>query len=320
MTLLKPLVSIVIPSYQSAQFVTKAIDSCLSQTYQNIEIIVIDDGSTDDTKEILSSYIKSQEICYTFQENKGLSGARNTGLKIARGEYIQFLDADDTITPNKVKLQIEYLQKNKLYIGVYSDYVVQKKNQLIHYKKNYPVGNLFNYVAYSNFIMPIHTVLLMKQNIPFFDESLTQGEDRDFWLNIFTNKSNQFGFIDQPLAIYYIHATNMTRNSEENLLSVIHILNNHMQFCTLYQRNILKEAIYYHFGLLGINSMEESFFKKARYYFLKSFSIKSFKYKFIFIGAYLLSFIPLLYIFFKKIFLYIRKNITHPRKVQIESR
>jgi glycosyltransferase involved in cell wall biosynthesis len=311
-----PLVSIIIPSYQSAQFVTKAIDSCLFQSYSNIEIIVIDDGSTDDTKNILLSYINAKKIHYLYQENKGLSGARNSGLRIANGEYLQFLDADDTICPTKIDCQIEYLIHHTEDIGVYSDYVVQKENKIIHYQKTYPVGNLFNHVTYSSFVMPIHTVLLRNKHLPFFDETLQQGEDRDFWLNIFHTNTHTFGFINAILATYTLHDKNMTHQTEKNFLSMIQILNKHFLLGPDLQQPILQEATKYHYGLLGIYFIENTNYARARYYLLQSFSIKNCKYKLVFFISYLLSFIPILYQGLKHTVLWIRRNITHRRRSQ----
>lgn len=310
-----PLVSIIIPSYQSADFVSTAIDSCLSQTYSNIEIIVIDDGSTDDTHNILTKYIDSKEINYIYQNNKGLSGARNTGLIIANGEYIQFLDADDTIHPDKIQLQINYLIKHTEDIGVYSDYVVQKNNHIIHYMKKYPAGNLFKNVAYSSFVMPIHTVLLQNKQLPFFDESLKQGEDRDFWLNLFQDNMHTFGFVNEILATYILHDKNMTHQTENNLLSVLNVLTKHLIICSKQQQIILEEAKKYHYGLLGINSIENTEYPKARQYLVKSFSIKDIKYKFVFYLFYFFSFTPIIYHSSKHIFVWIRRNITHRRNI-----
>lgn len=98
----KPLVSIVIPCYNSAPFVRAAIDSALDQTHAHMEIIVVDDGSTDDTSYVLSSY--GNRIRAVTQPNRGPSAARNVGLRMARGEFVQFLDADDVLLPEKIEV------------------------------------------------------------------------------------------------------------------------------------------------------------------------------------------------------------------------
>jgi len=99
-----PLVSVVIPTYNSAKFIVQAVESVLSQTYSNYEIIVVDDGSTDNTRELLESY--QDKISYTFQSNQGVATSRNNAIAIAKGELIAFLDADDLFLPQKLQQQV----------------------------------------------------------------------------------------------------------------------------------------------------------------------------------------------------------------------
>jgi glycosyltransferase involved in cell wall biosynthesis len=102
------LVSVIVPTYNYAHFVTEAVDSALAQSYPHREIIVVDDGSTDDTRSVLAPY--GDRVRYLHQENQGLSGARNTGIRAAEGEYIALLDADDAWHPRKLELQVAYLR------------------------------------------------------------------------------------------------------------------------------------------------------------------------------------------------------------------
>jgi len=99
-----PRVSIIIPVYQGDRFLAEAIESVLNQTYTNYEIIVVDDGSTDNSREVLLPYL--DKIRYVYQENQGVAAARNRGIKIARGEFIAFLDQDDFWLPDKLALQV----------------------------------------------------------------------------------------------------------------------------------------------------------------------------------------------------------------------
>ena len=99
-----PLISIVIPTYNSAKFITEALESVFAQTYSNYEVIVVDDGSTDDTQQVLESY--QNKISYTYQENQGVAAARNKAIAIATGELIAFLDADDLFLPDKLQHQV----------------------------------------------------------------------------------------------------------------------------------------------------------------------------------------------------------------------
>jgi glycosyltransferase involved in cell wall biosynthesis len=110
-----PLVSVIIPNYNYANFVCESIDSVLSQTYKNIEIIVVDDGSEDNSKEILKNY--GNQIKVVFQKNAGVSAARNNGVKESKGDYLAFLDSDDIWLPEKIEKQVEVFQK-KTNLGI----------------------------------------------------------------------------------------------------------------------------------------------------------------------------------------------------------
>ncbi len=98
-----PLVSIVIPTYNYCRYIGKALQSCLDQTYKNLEVIVVDDGSTDDTRRVLEGF---PHVVYLFQENQGVSPARNRGVAYARGRFIAFLDADDYLLPNSIVYRV----------------------------------------------------------------------------------------------------------------------------------------------------------------------------------------------------------------------
>src|SRR2546423_6262072 len=115
----KPLISVIIPSYNSAHFVAHAVQSALGQTYQPLEVIVVDDGSTDGTRWILDTYM--EQIHYVYQANKGLPGARNTGIRHAQGEFLAFLDADDEWHSGKLSAQVPLLCADRRVALVHSD-------------------------------------------------------------------------------------------------------------------------------------------------------------------------------------------------------
>ena len=103
-------ISVVIPAYNHGRFLREAIDSVLAQTYAPLEIIVVDDGSTDDTEQIVRSY--GDRVRYIRQQNAGVGAARNNGIANARGEYVAFLDSDDLWLPEKLAVQVEYMRRH----------------------------------------------------------------------------------------------------------------------------------------------------------------------------------------------------------------
>jgi glycosyltransferase involved in cell wall biosynthesis len=118
----QPLVSVIIPTFQSARYIVEAVESVLGQTYAPIEIIVVDDGSTDDTRERLRPYF--DRLRYVYLENSGPSKARNHGVRLARGELIAFLDADDRWLSNKLETQIRCLMNEPTAALVHSTSLV----------------------------------------------------------------------------------------------------------------------------------------------------------------------------------------------------
>ncbi len=111
------LVSVIVPTYNREKYITKALESIFSQSYQNFEVIIVDDGSTDNTKEVIKPYLKDQRVKYLFQKNQRVSKARNNGIRIAKGEYIALLDSDDYwIDSKKLEKQVSFFEKNPDYV------------------------------------------------------------------------------------------------------------------------------------------------------------------------------------------------------------
>lgn len=204
----KGLVSIIIPAWNSENYIKESIDSALSQTYKNIEIIVIDDGSTDNTKKVINDYIKSRKIYYIFQPNKGLAGARNTGILSAKGEYIALLDSDDLFLPKKIQKQVEALEKNPDFSVCYCDllhFTEREPRQFFHHRYSYPSGNLFGELLKKQFINPL-TVIIKKtvfDTYGIFDENLKRSEDWELWLR-FAHAGIKFLHLKEILAYYRI--------------------------------------------------------------------------------------------------------------------
>ena len=209
----KSLVSIIIPVYNSTRFISRAIESVLNQAYYNTEIIIVDDGSTDKTKDIIDEFIKTypSKIRYLKIKHVGLLGiVRNQGLKIAKGEYIAFLDSDDQWAPNKLELQINILIKYPDIGLVSSNAKVRedfgKKLTYLYFpikkigKGIIKIKDLLtnNYIIISSVIV---RKSLVEQVDLFTDNSLLRAiEDYDLWLRLST--ITKMYYLSQPLTIY----------------------------------------------------------------------------------------------------------------------
>lgn len=203
--MVKSLVSIIIPSYNAAAYVKEAVDSALAQTYSQCEIIVIDDGSSDDTKKILKPYIDKEEMKYVYQDNKGLAAARNTGIKNSRGEYIALLDADDIFIPQKIERQVQYLKNNAGCDVSYCDlyhFWDGKPGKLLKLDYRYYSGDevLPNLIK-RDFIAPLS--MLIKKSVfekfGLFDENFRRSEDLEFLVRILRGGA-RICFLDEILA------------------------------------------------------------------------------------------------------------------------
>jgi glycosyltransferase involved in cell wall biosynthesis len=209
-----PLVSIVIPTYNYGHYVIEAVESALAQTYSAIEIIVVDDGSTDDTRQRLAHY--SDRIRYIHQENKGLSAARNTGIAAAKGEYIAFLDSDDAFHPRKTEIQMFHLTHDSdvcmIGTGMFSDEPRVWADYTSGTATMHDVS-LEELIMASRFA-PSSVVARREcfESAGTFDTNLRSVEDRDMWIRIAARY--RIGMIDQALTWYRVTPGSMSRNPE----------------------------------------------------------------------------------------------------------
>ena len=190
------LVSIIIPSYNYSQYISDAINSILEQTYPHWEIIVVDDGSMDNTADVVARFTaQDSRIKYYYQQNQGLSAARNTGIYLSQGEYLQLLDADDYLSPTKLELQVKVLAANPKIALVYGDtYNFQHSNDStvpremkklnLHMAPTSGQGlELAMHLAYDNVFLPGNPLFrkALAKQIGAFDEQLFSLEDWHFW-------------------------------------------------------------------------------------------------------------------------------------------
>lgn len=206
----KPIVSVILPTYNRAHLVGRAINSVLNQTYQDFEIIVVDDGSTDDTKEVINSFTDTRIRYIKHQQNKGGSAARNTGIKLANGKYIAFQDSDDEWLPQKLEIQVEAFSTASSEVGVvYTDMLRIEKDGKIKYWHSPTVtyGNLIDtkILEYQPFKIGIQSALINREcfnKVGFFDEMLPRFIDLDLFIRLL--KDYHFYHIKQPLVKYQV--------------------------------------------------------------------------------------------------------------------
>src|SRR5262245_16163302 len=180
-----PMVSVVIATYQMASFVGKAIESVLAQSYRHFELIVVDDGSTDDTRSVVQRYLSDARVRYHWQENAGQTVAKNTGIRLSSGKYVGFCDADDEWLPQKLGLQVPVLEARETVGLAYTR--VQRIGAVDEtLPVTGPSGQVTAELFLYNFV-PFGTALVRRaclEKVGVFDERYRMGIDWDLWLRI----------------------------------------------------------------------------------------------------------------------------------------
>ncbi|MFH6999065.1 glycosyltransferase family 2 protein [Flavobacterium sp. FlaQc-57] len=234
-----PLVSIIVPCYNQAQYLPEALQSIIDQTHTNWECIIVDDGSLDNTQGVVEKWINTDfRFKYIYKENGGLSSARNAGLDHATGEFIQFLDSDDVLDNLKLELslancEIEVDYNYKIIISNFRLFTNNINETVEPYcdlsYKLFTFENIL-YDWDSVFTIPIHCGLF--KSIFFddfrFPENLKAKEDWIMWLSFFKKESKIY-FINEALAFYRFHEKSMTKKyafMQENQLQSIFYLKN----------------------------------------------------------------------------------------------
>ncbi|MCC7528089.1 MAG: glycosyltransferase family 2 protein [Candidatus Melainabacteria bacterium] len=212
-----PTVSVIIPTYNRSYLLRQALLSCLAQTYQDFEILVADDGSTDDTREVVES-LNSDKIQYLYQTNSGRSTARNRAIKQAQGKYITFLDSDDLYLPQKLAVEVKALDENPSFGMVYSSaYNIDINGKLHPYVYPAPTsGWIYKDIAlYLPLTICLPTVMARREifsKVGVFDERQNRFEDTDMWRRI--SKKYRILAIDEPLCKIRYHEGNEMEHPE----------------------------------------------------------------------------------------------------------
>lgn len=208
-----PLVSVIIPAYNAAGYLEDTVDSVLRQTYPRVQAVIVDDGSTDETPAVAARLAaQDPRVQVVRQDNRGLPGARNTGIRHAAGEYLVFLDADDLLAPDKVERQLGYLLAHPETDLVYSDYLMVSETLFpLSYERTFKRLPLREAYRYTN-VFPVMAALLrasLARRVGGFDASLHACEDWDFWLRC--ERAGRFAYLPGQVCSYRQHGTQMHR-------------------------------------------------------------------------------------------------------------
>lgn len=198
-----PFVSVIIPTFNRSSVIIRAINSVLNQSNKDFELIVVDDGSTDETELILSPFIKAGIIKYFKHQNLGVSATRNFGVSQASGEWLSFLDSDDEWLPHKLQEQIDFLQKNLSFNIVYGQEIWLRNGERVNQRAIHQKygGWIFDKCVQQCLIAP--SSVIVKTNVFHemggFDQDFTVCEDYDLWLKI--SSLYEVGYISNPIII-----------------------------------------------------------------------------------------------------------------------
>ena len=215
------LVSVIIPCYNQAHYIGQALESVLEQTYTHWECIVVNDGSQDQSEDVIKSFTQhDSRIQYVYQKNAGVAAARNKGFSKAKGDYIQFLDGDDWLHPDKLKTQFAYLNKHTSIDIVYCNHFHYYEQKDLYEQYTFTkVKDLRQEVLYEwdrGFNIPPHAPLYRasiwsKNDLPYPSDYNLRYEDWVFWA-LLGLKNVTIQYQDINLAYYRVHGSNFTSN------------------------------------------------------------------------------------------------------------
>ena len=213
-----PKVSILIPVYRGECFIARTIESALGQSHRNIELIIINDGSPDDSATIIRPYLSDRRVKYIEQANAGVAAARNTGIHAASGDLIALLDQDDLWLPDKLERQIFFLHNNPTVGMVHTDYAyIDNLDSVINNKTPdswpaAPESLSFRGVFTRNPVAALTAVIRRRclDVVGLFNEELHGTDDYELWLRI--SAKFRIGYIPEVLALYRLHEANVSRD------------------------------------------------------------------------------------------------------------
>ena len=282
-----PKVSVIIPAYNAEKHIAKTLDSALAQTYSEFEIIVVDDGSRDQTASIVKQYQETypEKVRMIKKENAGPAKARNVGIKASNGEYIAFNDADDLWLPEKLEKQISYFERQSPQVGmVYTNarkfdekgiWTLPKR-----YRRKKVEGWIYKDLLKDNMI-PNQSVMVRRScfdEVGFFDESLDIIEDHDMWIRI--AMKYEIAFLEETLSLYREHSQGRSKATEKTMNRKIGVMEKHLRMASdnIEIEDIIKRVFSQRLYEFGYFYLKEERMSAARRMFDRSLAM-SFQYK-----------------------------------------
>lgn len=221
-----PGVSVIIPCYNGARFLPQAIDSVLAQSHPRVEVIVVDDGSTDETAEVVRGY--SGRVRYLYQDNAGLSAARNAGIRAATHDFVSFLDADDCFHPHMIETMcktLESLSPDYALVGCHADWIDENGDGLVRRLHVVPTCREVrakDLILMSRFPCTVLVGRAALTECGLFDPALKSSEDRDMWIRIATR--HRLFLLPDRLVEIRRHSHNMSKNAARQSRSIRAVL------------------------------------------------------------------------------------------------
>lgn len=266
-----PLVTVIIPTYNRGHVIRRALHSVLNQTYQNIEVIIVDDGSTDDTLAIIKSFDDPRIRYIHHVEKQGAPAARNTGIKAASADFIAFQDSDDEWLCEKLEKQMDVFRQAGPEVGVvYTGFLRLENNRASYYPSNDVStlsGNILESLLHGNFVTT-QAVVVRKDcflKVGLFDEQLPRLQDWELFLRI--AEHYKFVCINEPLLMAFYSPISITGDRSRLPIALKIILNKHHD---LFSRN--RKILMRHAAFLWLGKYQEF----ARRFFVKNPRLKRF--------------------------------------------
>ena len=279
------MISVIIPTFNRANTIVRSINSVLRQTCKDIEIIIVDDNSIDNTEEIIKEISSNKIRFIKHTTTKGACSARNTGISAAQGEYIAFQDSDDEWFPSKLEKQLRFLQDENIDVTASSYWLINNNNKTLTPKKKICKSNMLDKILMGNYVST-QTILGKAECFKEanFDENLPRFQDWELMIRIL--QQYKFSFMNEPLVNVFLQDDSISKDPKKAAVALNLILNKHKNSFGSNKKKL--SELYSGVGLTSLynNKMESEYFMKAFYY--NKYNLRNFIF-YCFIKLYLLK-------------------------------